>query len=76
MEIEIGKTYAVDYFGSETLEVEVEDIDEATDTVRFKIIGSGSLHVVGSTVETTLAGFKARAYRAEPLDPLYKRAKP
>lgn len=65
MEIEIGKTYAVDYFGGETLEVEIEAFDGATDTVRFKIIGSSQLHVVGSTVETTLEGFRQRAFRAE-----------
>lgn len=62
----VGDCFAVQYFDeSETLEAEVEEVNTATDTIRFKIIGSNHLHVVGSTVKTTLAGFQARAWRYE-----------
>lgn len=75
MEISIGSTYELNYFGSEVNEVEVLDISEPRyqlgQVVTFRIIGSQHLHVVGTDVDTSLVVFEhlvreqAAAYEEE-----------
>lgn len=62
MEIHIGTTYALNYFGAEVNEVEVLDISEPRykigQFVTFRIIGSQHAHVVGTDVDTSLDVFR------------------